>query len=380
MRGIDKKQEKLFSYVASESRIPEDHPLRVVREITNQVLHSLSKVFDNIYSGYGRPSVAPEKLLRALVLQSLYSIRSERMLMEQIDYNILFRWFVGLEIDDPVWVPTVFCKNRDRLIESGIAEKFFDGVLAYASFHELVSDDHFTVDGTQIEAWAGTNSFKRIGEDGKIEEGSGTHFRGQERKNDTHVSTTDPQARIYRKGPGKEAKLSYVGHILSENRNHFVVESSLTQATGTAEREAAVEMIKSRRRKRNILKKKAGKIKSKRIRKTQKKLKDKRITLGADKGYDTKGFVAQMRELNVTPHVSQNTKNRSSAVDKRTTRHRGYSISQFKRSGIEKIFGWLKTAGLLRKVRFCGVSKIDFAFKLAITAYNLTRMKRLINI
>src|ERR1700690_1655618 len=322
MRGKDTQQGAMFSYVSPEDRVPASHPLRPVRMMVDGALKELSMVFDEIYPEDGRRSIPPEKLLRALLLQLLYSIRSERLLMEQLEYNLLFRWFVGLNVDEPVWVPTVFSKNRDRLLEGDIAAKFFAQVLDQARANDLLSDEHFSVDGTLIEAWASQKSFQR--KDGNKapppdDPGNPTvNFHGEKRSNDTHQSTTDPEARLARKSSGHESKLSYCGNVLIENRNGLVVDTALVMASGTAERDAAVEM--------------AERIDG-----------EQKVTVGADKGYDTRGFVRAMRERSVTPHVSQNT-NRSggSAIDGRTTRHAGYPVSQRKRKRIEEVFGWLK--------------------------------------
>jgi transposase len=302
--------------------VPADHPLRPIRRMVDQVLKGLSSHFDTLYSSTGRPSIAPEKLLRTLLLQVLFTVRSERLLLEQLDYNLLFRWFVGLNTDDPVWDATVFSKNRERLLKGAVAQAFFEQILKLARQKDLLSDEHFTVDGTLIEAWAGQKSFqKKDAPAGPPPEDPGNptvDFHGEKRSNQTHQSQTDPEARLYKKGPGKEAKLSYQGQVLMENRNGLVTGTRLTQATGTAEREAAVDM--------------AGQIAGR----------DRhRVTVGADKAYDTHDFVEDLRELNVTPHVAQNTRNRSSAIDGRTTRHAGYAISQRKRKRVEEIFGWI---------------------------------------
>src|ERR1700689_391579 len=357
MRGSDTQQSAMFSYLSPEQRVPAVHPLRRVREITDRLLVELSDLFDQMYSTMGRPSIAPEKLLRALLLQMLYSIRSERMLMEQLEYNLLFRGFVGLNMDEPVWVPTVFSKNRDRLLNGDIAEKFFAQVLKQARANDLLSDEHFSVDGTLIEAWASQKSFQRK-DQGPMPppEDPGNpsvDFRGEERRNDTHASTTDPEARLARKSGGHESKLAYCGNVLIENRNGLVVDTELVLCSGTAEREAALEM--------------AGRIDG-----------DQRVTVGADKGYDTRGFVQEMRDRNVTPHVSQNTNRQGgSAIDGRTIRHAGYQLSQRKRKRIEEVFGWLKTVGMLRKTRHRGVFKVGWVFTFAAAAYNLVRMRNL---
>jgi transposase len=341
--------------VSPEQRVPADHPLRPIRQMTDRVLGNLSRKFTRMYSDIGRPSIPPEKLLRALLLQVLYTIRSERMLMEQLEYNLLFRWFVGVNIDDPVWDATVFSKNRDRLLAGDVATAFFQAVLAEAEAQQLTSDEHFTVDGTLLEAWASLKSFKQVGEDAPPPDDPGNptvDFHGETRTNATHASTTDPDARLARKGPGKEAKLSYSGHVLMENRHGLAVAVALLPATGTAEREAAIEMIGERPD--------VG-----------------RITLGADKNYDTRDFVRQLREMEVTPHVAQNDTNRRSAIDVRTTRHSGYAISQQKRKRIEEIFGWLKTVGGLRKLHHRGHDRVAWVFTFAVAAYNLVRIRNL---
>jgi transposase len=357
MRGKDIQQSGMFSYVSPEERVPADHPLRPIRAMVDVVLKRLSRSFGRLYVDWGRPSIAPEKLLRALLLQVLYSIRSERMLMEQLEYNLLFRWFVGLNMDETVWVPTVFSKNRDRLLNGDIAEKFFAEVLRQARAHELLSDEHFSVDGTLIEAWASQKSFQRKDQGPTPppeDPGNPTiDFHGEERRNDTHASTTDPEARLARKSGGHESKLAYCGNVLIENRNGLVVETELVQCSGSAERDAALEM--------------AGRIAG-----------EQRVTVGSDKGYDTRGFVREMRYRNVTPHVSQNT-NRpgGSAIDGRTIRHAGYQVSQRKRKRIEEVFGWLKTVAMLRKTRHRGVFKVGWVFTFAAAAYNLVRMRNL---
>jgi len=356
MRGYDEQAAHLFSYVSPEKRVPANHPLRAIREMTDRVLATLSRKFTRMYSDIGRPSIPPEKLLRALLLQVLYTVRSERLLMEQLDYNLLFRWFVGLNMDDAVWDPTVFSKNRDRLLQSDIAALFFQAVLAEAKARDVVSDEHFTVDGTLLEAWASLKSFKKVDDpDPPAPDDPGNptvNFHGETRTNATHASTTDPDAKLARKGNGKEAKLSYSGHILMENRNGLAVDATVRPATGTAERDAAVEM--------------AAQIPS-----------DGRVTIDADKNYDTRDCVKQLRALQVTPHVAQNDKRRRSAVDKRTTRHPGYLISQRKRKRIEEIFGWLKTVGGLRKLRHRGLDRVDWMFTFAVAAYNLVRLRNL---
>jgi transposase len=353
MRGSDTQQSAMFSYLSPEQRVPADHPLRMVREITDRLLDELSGLFDRMYSTMGRPSIAPEKLLRALLLQVLYTVRSERMLIEQLNYNLLFRWFVGLNMDDGVWDATVFTKNRDRLLKADVARKFFDLVVGEARALDLMSDEHFTVDGTLLEACAGLKSFKNkdCGEDGLVDDpGNPTvNFHGERRSNATHQSTTDPEALLARKGAGKEAKLSYTGNVLMDNRNGLAVDVETMQADGTAERDAAVVMIES--------------IPG-----------DDQVTIGADKGYDTKGFVADARALNATPHVAQK---KHSAVDGRTTRHEGYRISQQKRKRVEEIFGWMKTTGGLRKLRHRGLGLVGWMFTFTAAAYNLIRIRNL---
>jgi len=356
MRGTDKKQEPMFSYISAEKRVPKDHPLRAIRTMVDVILNDLSPLFETLYSNTGRPSIAPEKLLRTLLLQVLYTVRSERLLMEQLDYNLLFRWFVGLSMDDPIWDATVFSKNRDRLLEGDIARAFFERVLCHARAQHLLSDEHFTVDGTLIEAWAGQKSFKKKGTgSGKPTDDPGNpsvDFKGEKRTNQTHQSTTDPQARLYKKAKGKESKLCYLGHIMMENRNGLAVNARITKASGTAEREAAADMM--------------GELPG-----------NKRITIGADKAYDTKEFVEQSRGMSVTPHVAQNNKNRSSAIDNRTTRHAGYSVSQRKRKRVEEIFGWMKTVGMLRKTRHRGVDRVGWMFTFGVAVYNLVRMRNM---
>jgi transposase len=356
MRGADTNQSDMFSYISLEERVPKDHPLRVIRAMADRALRNLSPQFSELYSPMGRRSIPPEHLLRALLLQALYTIRSERQLVEQLEYNLLFRWFVGLSMDDAVWAPTVFTKNRDRLLQGDIAQLFFTEIVGQAREAGLLSDEHFTVDGTLIEAWAGHKSFqpkdrrkKKSGRGG----GSGENFHGERRKNDTHASTTDPDARLFRKGAGKESKLCYMGHVLMENRHGLAVNGRLTQATGTAERDAAAEM--------------ASEIPGR-----------QRATLGADKGYDTRGFVAHARSLGVTPHVAQNDTSRRSAIDDRTTRHEGYAVSQRKRKLVEPIFGWMKVTANLRKTRHRGRERVGWMFTFALAAYNLVRMRTLL--
>jgi transposase len=309
----------------------------------------MSKQFEGLYSEVGRPSVPPERLLRALLLQVFYSIRSENLLMEQLDYNLLFRWFVGLEIDDRVWDATVYSKNRDRLLNQEVARAFFEQVKRQGV--ELMSDEHFSVDGTLIEAWASQQSFQRKD---KGDAGGGQNFHGQERRNDSHQSKTDPEARLYRKSSGKEARLSYLGHTVVENRNGLVVAAMATQADGTAEYDAGLLMVADLMKKRK-----------------------RRMTLGADKAYDTKDFVKTVRELGATPHVTQNNTNRRSAIDGRTTRHPGYRVSLSKRWLVEKPFGWMKQIGGLRKVKLRGLAKVEWLFVFTCAAYNLLRIPKL---
>ena len=357
MRGADEQQSQIFSYLSPEARVRKDHPLRAVRVMVDEALAQLSGRFDAMYASVGRPSIAPEKLLRAQLLQLLYSIRSERLLMEEMDYNLLFRWFVGLNADDAVWDATVFTKNRDRLLQADVAKQFLAQVVAQAGARGLTSDEHFTVDGTLIEAWASAKSFQPK-EEKKTpppdDPGNPTvNFHGEQRSNDTHESTTDPESQLARKGAGKEAKLSYSGHLLVENRNGLIVDAEGLQANGTAERDAALVML-------------------------EKLPGTKQVTVGGDKGFDTRGFVAECRNLRVTPHVAQNhARPGGSAIDARTTRHAGYQISQRKRKRIEECFGWLKTVALLRKVRHRGVHKVDWIFTFACAAYNLVRMRNL---
>ncbi len=359
MRGADHRNDTLFSYVRPDSRIPPSHPLRPIRRITDIALASLSDRFDAMYSEIGRPSIPPEKLLRALLLQAFYSIRSERQLMEQMDYNLLFRWFVGLSVDEPVWVPTVFSKNRERMLEGDIAAAFMDAVLNQGEVKVLLSAEHFSVDGTLIQAWASMKSFRR--KDGKDEPpGPGRNatrdFHKETRSNETHASTTDPDARLARKGAGKEAKLAFTGHLLMENRNGLVVDTRLTPATGTAEREAAIAMLNEV----------PGRD---------------RITVGADKAYDTADFVANMRAMKVTPHVAQNiSAHRGSNIDARTTRHSGYEISQLIRKRIEEANGWIKTVGGMARTLHRGVDRVDWIFQLRATAYDLVRLPKLLAI
>ena len=359
MRGDDEQQLDVFSYVSPERRVPQEHPLRPLRVMADAALRELQPQFDRLYAKTGRPSIAPEKLLRALLLQVLYSVRSERMLMEQLDYNLLFRWFVGLNMDDAVWDATVFTKNRQRLLAGEIADAFFDAVLQQARQRDLLSDEHFTVDGTLLEAWAGQKSFRRL-DDNQQPPACGTdggsnptvNFHREKRSNQTHCSTTDSDAMLARKSRGAGAMLAYRGHLLTENRNGLVVSTLTTRAYGSAERDAALLMVES-------------------LPGTH------RVTLGGDKGYDTHDFIVELRHMEITPHVAQNDTNRRSAVDKRTTRHDGYRISQRKRKRIEEVFGWMKSIGLLRKLRHRGLERVGWMFTFTAAAYNLVRIRNL---
>jgi transposase len=357
MRGIDHQQGHVFSYLSPEQRVRKDHPLRAVREMSDEILREMSPLFDAMYARVGRPSIPPEKLLRAQLLQMLYSVRSERLLMEEMDYSVLFRWFVGLNLDEEVWDPTSFSKNRDRLLEAAVAQEFLKRVVEQARSAGLTSDEHFTVDGTLLEAWASLKSFQPKDEKKSTppdDPGNPTvDFHGERRSNQTHASKTDADAQLARKGPGKEAKLSYSGNLLVENRNGLIVNAELLQANGRAERDAALLMLEQ-------------------VPGT------KRVTAGADKGYDTAEFVAECRHLGVTPHVARNTGRRGgSAIDRRTVRHPGYAVSQRRRKRIEECFGWLKDIALLRKLRHRGLPKVGWVFTFAAAAYNLVRMRNL---
>jgi transposase len=355
MRGDEPSDQPLFSYVSPAQRIPQDHPLRAIKRMTDEALRALSGEFDKLYSKVGRPSIPPEHLLRALLLQYFYGVRSERLLMEQLEYNLLFRWFVGLSMDDAVWNATVFSKNRERLLSGEIAQRFLDQVISQAQQGGLTSDEHFSVDGTLIEAWASQKSFRP--KDGSGGSGSGRNphvdFRGQQRRNDTHASTTDPEAKLYRKGGSQEAKLAYLGHVVIENRNALVMACEVSEANGYAERRSAARLLDRTPR-------------------------QGRATVGADKGYDTADFVAAMREREITPHVAQNTSKRRSAIDARTTRHAGYAVSQVLRKVVEHPFGWIKAAAGLWQVKHRGRAKVDWDFVLAMAAYNLTKMRKLL--
>ena len=350
MRGEETGQGKLFSFVSVEERVPANHPLRRVRELVDEALENMSVDFDRMYSTEGRPSIPPEQLLRGLLLQYLYGIRSERMLMEQLNYNLLFRWFVGLGIDDPVWVPSTFTKNRMRLLEADIAKHFLHETVCLAKTRGLISNEHFSVDGTLLRAWAGQKSFRKKGGGGGS--GDGSDFRGEKRSNDTHGSTTDPDSRMYRKGFSQESKLSYAGHVVVENRNALVMACQATRATGYAEREAALSLLATMPR-------------------------SARSTVAADRAYDTRDFVAGLREQGLIPHVAQNDKRRRSAIDGRTTRFVGYELSQRLRKRVEHPFGWIKSTAGLVQLKHRGLPKVDWAFTLASAAYNLVRLRTL---
>ena len=362
MRGTDKRSGELFSYVDLEQRVRADHPLRAIRETANAALDGVSADFSALYAPVGRPSIAPEMLLRALLLQAFYSIRSERQLMERLEFDLLFRWFVGLGVDDRVWDHSTFSANRDRLLDGDIAAKFLAAVLAQPRVKRLLSSEHFSVDGTLIEAWASMKSFKPKGPGGGDDDGgddgggrnAAVDFKGEKRSNATHASTTDSDAMLYRKGPGMEARLCFIGHGLMENRSGLIVGTRLTRVSGHAERLAALDLIAPHGDR------------------------PRPVTLGADKGYDAKDFVMELREINVRPHVAQNSSGRRAAIDRRTTRHPGYAMSQRLRKRIEEAFGWIKTVAGLRKTRFCGLARVDLAFTFAAAAYNLVRLRRLL--
>ena len=367
MRGSDRRSGELFSYVDVETRVRADHPLRAIRALANEALEALSGDFAALYGATGRPSIPPEMLLRSMLLQAFYSIRSERQMMERLEFDLLFRWFVGLGVDDPVWDHSTFSKNRDRLLDGEIAARFLSAVLAQPRVKRLLSTEHFSVDGTLIEAWASMKSFKPKDDDARGDDrdnpptdggavnsrdrNAEVDFKGDKRRNDTHRSTTDPEAMLYRKGPGQAAKLCFIGHGLMENRSGLIVDCRLTLVSGHAERLAALEMIEGHADR------------------------PRAITLGADKGYDAADFVDDLREMNVRPHVAAKT--RGSAVDGRTTRHVGYKKSQRIRKRIEEAFGWIKTIGGMRKSRFVGRAKTDWAFTFAACAYNLVRLPKL---
>jgi transposase len=364
MRGVDQRSGELFSYVDLEARVRSDHPLRPIREIANAALKDLTRDFSRLYTNFGRPSIPPERLLRAMLLQAFYGIRSERQLMERMEFDLLFRWFVGLGVDDPAWDHSSFTKNRDRLLEGEIAAKFLRAVLAQPKVKRLLSNDHFSVDGTLIEAWASIKSFRRKDGSDHDDDGPGRNaernFHKEKRSNETHESTTDPEARLYRKGDGQPAKLCYMGHALMENRHGLAVAGGVTQATGMAEREAALQLLGRRRRRR------------------------RRITLGADKAYDVRQFVTDLRARGVTPHIAvdghvrKSGKPRATAIDRRTTRHAGYAVSQRCRKRIEEVFGWVKSAAGLAKVKLRGQARVGAAFTMALAAYNLVRLPKLL--
>ena len=363
MRGGDERSGALFSYVDLEDRVPSGHPLRPIRRIVNEALAALSGDFDRLYGRLGRPGVAPEKLLRALLLQAFYSIRSERQLMERLDFDLLFRWFVGLGIDDPVWDHSTFSKNRDRLLEGDVAARFMAELLNRPKVKRLLSDEHFSVDGTLIEAWASMKSFRPRGADDDGDTGSGRNaeadFRGHKRRNDSHASTTDPDARLYRKGHGQEGRLAYLGHLLSANRHGLVVRAATTRAGGRAEWTAGLAMV--------------GDLEGRH-----------RITVGGDKGYDVRGFASGLRALGAAPHVAQNRyltktgRRRRSSIDGRTTRQPGYAQSQRRRKLIEEAFGWIKTVAGQAKTSFKGLERVGWSFQLAAAAYNLIRLPKLL--
>ncbi len=356
MRGIDDQPGSMFSYISPEDRVPSDHPLRAIRRITDRALERLAPRFGTLYINFGRPSIPPERLLRALLLQAIYSVRSERQLMEQLDYNILFRWFVGLGMDDPVWSATTFTKNRDRLLAGDIAQAFFEAVLIHAETERLLSDEHFTVDGTLLEAWASHKSFRPRQDEPPPADGGGNptvDFRGRRRTNETHQSRTDPDARLYKKAPGREARLGYLGHVLMEHRSGLIVKATVTPADGHGERDAALVMIEDL----------PGRH---------------RLTVAADKGYDTRDFVAGLRAMTVTPHIAQHTTGRRSAIDDRTTRHVGYAVSQRKRKLVEQGFDWMKTIGGLKKLRHRGGTLVTWIFTFTAAAYNIVRLRRLL--
>jgi len=368
MRGSDAGSGLLFSYVDLEARVPACHPLRAIREIANAGLAALDGDFARAYAREGRPGIAPERLLRALLLQAFYTVRSERQLMERLEFDLLFRWFVGLGMDEAVWNHSVFSKNRDRLLAGEVAGKFLAAVLAEPRVRGLLSSEHFSVDGTLIEAWASMKSFRPKDDPGDAPPGGGRNaernFRGEKRTNESHASTTDPDARLYRKSDGQSSALCFMGHLLMENRNGLIVDAELTHATGTAEREAALAMIDRR----------AGRREGR----------GGRLTLGADKAYDVRAFVGDLRARNATPHVARNNhptktgKRRTSAIDARVTRHPGYRVSQRVRKRIEEGFGWTKTIAGQCKTKFRGIERVGWAFTLAVAAYNLVRVPKLL--
>lgn len=360
MRGDDTNQACFISYVMTEERIPQDHPLREIKKIVDKALRKMSPLFSRLYSREGRPSIPPEHLFRALTIQVLYTIRSERLLIEQLDYNLLFRWFIGLEMDSLVWNASTFSKNRERLLKNDLVQAFFKEILAEADARGLLSNEHFSVDGTLIESWASHKSFKKKDDSTNPPE-SGTRnpsmdFHGEKRCNETHQSTTDPDARLYRKSQGTTAKLSFMGHALMDNRHGLIADGCVSIASGKSETESALNLLK---------------------RKQRRNKKKQRITCGADKAYDNRSFIENARELLVTPHVAQNDKNRSSRIDKRTTRHTGYEVSLTKRKLVEESFGWMKTVGLMRKTRHKGLRRVNWMFIFSASIYNLIRIRNL---
>jgi len=359
MRGRDEQSGELFSYIDLDQRVRSNHPLRAIRSLVNAALAWMERDLAALYAPIGRPSIPPEKLLRAMLLQAFYSIRSERQLTERLEYDLLFRWFVGIGVDDAAWDHSSFSKNRDRLLDGDIAAKFLSAVLSQPRVKQLLSSDHFSVDGTLIEAWASMKSFKPSDGSGEEPPPSGgrnaeADFHGRKRSNETHRSTTDPEARLYKKGAGKEAKLCFLGHGLMENRSGLLVDACLSQADGHAERVAALHMIEPHADR------------------------PRPITLGADKGFDAADFINELRSMNVTPHVAQNTSNRRSAIDRRTTRHCGYGVSQRIRKRIEEAFGWMKIVAGQEKTKFRGVDRVGWAFTFAAAAYNLIRLPKLL--
>lgn len=362
MRGADEGTGALFSYVSVEARVRHNHPLRVIRAVVNEALEAMQGELAGLYAGIGRPSIAPEKLLRAMLLQAFYSIRSERQLTERIEFDLLFRWFVGLGVDDPVWDHSSFSKNRDRMLEGAVAARLLAAILAQPRVKRLLSSEHFSVDGTLVEAWASMKSVRPKGTPENTPNnpdppGGGRNwdgdFRGETRRNATHASTTDPDARLFRKGTGREARLCFLGHALMENRSGLLVDTCLTRADGHAERVAALAMIEPWAER------------------------PRAVTLGADRGYDAADFVNELRTLNVRPHVAQNTSRRS-AIDRRTTRHASYARSQRLRKRIEEAFGWMKSVGGLRRPMRRGLPRMSFAFTFAAAAYNLVRLPKLL--
>lgn len=355
MRGDDLQQGWVFSYISAEQRVPQDHPLRAIRVMVDEALRGMSAHFDRLYAKCGRPSIAPEKLVRALLLQALYSVRSERQLMEQMNYNLLFRWFVGLTMDDPIWDVTVFTKNRDRLIAGEVSERLLLAVLEQAQAKRLLSEEHFTVDGTLIQAWANRRSFHEKKEPPARGTGSG----GKKLLRDTHESTTDPEARLYKKNGASAALPSYLGHVITENRNGLVVAALSTQSSTTAEREAALAMLDTLR--------KQGR-------------RGCAITLGADKGYQHKQFLSRLRRRKVVPHVAEHAPSPAwpNFLTDAERNHPGFKVSQSKRKLVEKVFGWAKLDRSLRQVKLRGLKRVDFLFRMVVTAQNLLRMRKLL--